>query len=193
MKRSPFEDPYVLARQIGGWLHNFRVPEVAGNDYASAPKLRNLSKGENLLRTRCSACHTLGAGDGHPRVGPNLLGVTKRRERAWLERWLAEPERMLAEKDPIADGLFPAFNRVPMPNMRLNPVEIERLPGCIAGESKRVEGTERGGAVAAGPPRPCCMKDKGVVLKAAERPAQPATGAGGSPVRWGAALPMTPP
>jgi protein SCO1/2 len=63
MKRSPFENSYVLAAQIGGWLHNFKLPDQDGSSYADAPELRNLSKGESLFRTRCTACHTIGRGD----------------------------------------------------------------------------------------------------------------------------------
>ena len=33
-------------------------------------------------------------------MGPDLLGVTQTRDPAWLARWLAEPEKMLEEKDP---------------------------------------------------------------------------------------------
>jgi len=61
------------------------------------------------------------------RVGPDLLGVTQKRHRTWLARWLAEPEKMLAEKDPIVMELHAKYKNVPMPNMRLNEVEVASL------------------------------------------------------------------
>jgi hypothetical protein len=92
MRRSPFENAHVLANEIGDWLHNWKnAPEVVPG-YRAAPKLRNVTRGESLFRTRCSACHVIGAGDGSPRVGPNLAGSLERRERKWVERWLKEPD-----------------------------------------------------------------------------------------------------
>src|SRR2546427_9154174 len=80
--------------------------------------------GEFFFQSRCGACHTIGNGD---RVGPDLAGVTKRRDRAWLRRYLAEPDRMRAEGDPIATALFAKYNNVPMPNLRLSGIEVAGL------------------------------------------------------------------
>ena len=141
VKSSPFENPYIFAGQLGSWLHNWKLPPETGRDYADAPKIRNISKGETLYRTRCSACHTIGAQQtaGEKRIGPDLAGVTKKRDRAWLTRWLAEPDKMIAEKDPLAMALLAAYNDIPMPNLRLSPVEIEELLIHIEEESHRVE------------------------------------------------------
>jgi protein SCO1/2 len=144
MKRSPFENPYVLATQIGGELHNWKRPRGAGRDYADAPRLRTISKGESLFRTRCAACHTVGGGvvtAGEQRLGPDLLDVTKKRERAWLVRWLADPDAMLEEGDPIALQLYEEYDGVPMPNARLNQIEIDLLIGYLDAESLRVART----------------------------------------------------
>ncbi len=111
MRRSPFENPYVLATQIGSWLSGWKAPAEAAPDYATAPKVRNISQGEQLFRTRCATCHTIGRGEeglAPGLIGPDLLEVAKRRERAWLERWLAVPDQMLAEGDPIALGPMPS-------------------------------------------------------------------------------------
>jgi cytochrome oxidase Cu insertion factor (SCO1/SenC/PrrC family)/mono/diheme cytochrome c family protein len=142
MKASPYENPYVLATRIGSWLHNWKMPSQEKRDYADAPELRSISKGESLFRTRCAACHTIGedvAGSAKSELGPDLLGVTKTRDRVWLKRWLAAPDRMLAEKDPLALELLAAWNNVPMPNLRLNETEIEALLAFMEEESRRVE------------------------------------------------------
>jgi cytochrome oxidase Cu insertion factor (SCO1/SenC/PrrC family) len=130
MRGSPFENPYVTAMQIGSWLHNYKLPETLGADYKQAPsKMATMSKGETLFRSRCSSCHTIAgkAQVGMARVGPDLKGVLERRPRAWLMRWLKEPDRMLAEKDPQAIALYNQFNKVAMPNMRLDIGEINDL------------------------------------------------------------------
>jgi len=148
MKSSPFENSHVLATKVGSWLHNWTLPSKSQRGYADAPAVRNISRGESLWRTRCAACHTLGGGDitgsETGEIGPDLAGVTRKRERAWLTRWLAEPDRMLAEKDPQSIALLAAWNNVPMPNLRLNEVEIEALLAYIEEESRRLEQAKHG-------------------------------------------------
>jgi protein SCO1/2 len=143
MKSSPYENPYVMATQLGSWLHNWKLPPQTKRDYAAAPAVRNISKGESLFRTRCSACHTIGAEDvgeeGKRPIGPDLLNVTRKRDRAWLTRWMAEPDKMLAEKDPLAMSMLAEYNNLPMPNLRLNEMEIQSLFLYIEEESHRAE------------------------------------------------------
>lgn len=142
MKRSPFENPYVLAEQIDSWLVDWKGPSETKLDYADAPEVRDISQGEYLFRTRCSTCHTIGqgaAGLAPGLEGPDLLGVAERRERVWLERWIAEPDKMLAEGDPIALGLFAKYNQVPMPNMRLSPQDVKDLIVHLSSEGRRIQ------------------------------------------------------
>jgi protein SCO1/2 len=142
MKSSPHQNPYVLATQLGSWLHNWKLPPDKKRDYADAPKLRKMSKGESLFRTRCSSCHTIGppqVKSGKRPIGPDLAGVTRKRDRAWLTRWLAEPDKMLAEKDPLAMALLAQWQDIPMPNLKLSPVDIEELLSHIEGETHRLE------------------------------------------------------
>jgi len=170
MKKSPFENAYVLANQVGSWLHNWKQRRKDGGDYKNAPKLRNVSKGENLFRTRCSVCHSIGKGDGIFRVGPNLQGVMDRRDREWLERWLAAPDEVLASGDPIATELFESYNRVAMPNLRLNELEITRLLEYVETEGRRVEKHELAAVVTAerapGDGASCCEKQDSLVIGA---------------------------
>lgn len=76
-------------------------------------------QGKLNFESKCLACHSVGGGD---RLGPDLLGVTRTREEAWLARFLKEPEVMLAS-DPIAIQLLEKY-RVPMPNQNLGDEEI---------------------------------------------------------------------
>lgn len=145
-KASPFENPYVLANQLGSVLHNWQPVSAKRNDYADAPtKLRQMSKGEQLFRTRCASCHAIGGGGGtataQRSVGPDLRGVGERRTREWLGRWLKHPDRMLAEKDPIATALLAEY-QVPMPNLRLNDVEVQALLSYMDEESLRLASAE---------------------------------------------------
>jgi len=134
MKRSPFENPYVLADQLGNWLTDWKSPQPK-SDYADAPKLRSLPNGETLFRTRCAVCHTVDGSQEYNALGPDLLGVTERREAQWLLDWLQAPDKMLAKKDPIAMALFAQYNELAMPNMRLNEQDARDLLVYLDGES----------------------------------------------------------
>jgi protein SCO1/2 len=110
MKASPFENPYILADQLGNSLQNWKVASAHQDSYANAPEVRAPGLGEQIFRTRCASCHSLGPQDGEGigmrNIGPDLIGVTRQRDPQWLNRWIREPDRMLAEKDPIAVQLL---------------------------------------------------------------------------------------
>lgn len=79
--------------------------------------------GKKLFQERgCLACHTIGKGK---LTGPDLAGVTKRRDEEWLTKWLTSPETMLMS-DPVAKELLQQY-MVPMPNQGLTPQDIEAL------------------------------------------------------------------
>lgn len=85
--------------------------------------------GQEIFEAKCIACHSIGEG---ARVGPDLHGVTQTRDPAWLDRWLAEPDVMLAEGDPVATELLAEFNNVPMPNLQLTAGDIDNLVAYLS-------------------------------------------------------------
>ena len=137
MKRSPFENPHVLADQLGNWLTGWKAKQKGG-DYSNAPQLRKISQGEQLFRTRCATCHTVTGKELVSALGPDLLGVTQRREFGWLMEWLRAPDQMIAKKDPIAMSLYQKYNELMMPNMRLNQYEAQDLLKYIEAETERL-------------------------------------------------------
>lgn len=148
MKRSPFENAHVLADQLGSWLHGWKTASEESREYADAPEIRQISDGEYIFRNRCSACHTIGGGDlmdaERQHIGPDLFNVTQQRDREWLERWIAEPDAMLEEEDPLAMALYEEWNRIPMPNMRLVEKDVQSILGYIEQESARVRAVRAG-------------------------------------------------
>ncbi|MCY1504605.1 hypothetical protein D9M68_387820 [compost metagenome] len=148
MKVSPFENPYMLADKLSNSLQNWRRAPSSDQDYANAPAIRPPSQGEQIFRTRCSACHTLGAQPGElsalRSIGPDLLGVTQQRDHVWLARWIKEPDRVLAEGDPLAIRLFEQYNQVPMPNLRLADPDVNALVGYLEAETDRLQGAQSG-------------------------------------------------
>lgn len=90
----------------------------------ATPPGQTAEEGEALFQKYCAGCHTIGGGD---LAGPDLLGVADRRAPDWLEHWLAEPDVMIAEGDPIALELLAQYNGVAMPNQNLTLLEIDSL------------------------------------------------------------------
>ncbi|HKZ83716.1 MAG TPA: cytochrome c [Anaerolineae bacterium] len=91
---------------------------------ARADPLAQAGEGETLFKEKCAACHSVGEGD---KVGPDLQGVTARRDRDWLLRWIAAPDQVLASGDPIATQLFEEYKQIAMPNLGLTPAQAESL------------------------------------------------------------------
>lgn len=139
VKRTPFDVTETLvAVLLGRRLQNRSLlASVEKPDYAKATKRAASLPGEDLFLTRCMVCHTIGQGD---RAGPDLLNVTSNRDRAWLTRWIKEPDAMLKEKDPLATALYERYNKVPMPNVRLTDQEVHDIIDFIDAVSKRVLG-----------------------------------------------------
>jgi len=129
MRNSATDNPQFLATTISnflGWKNT--KPD---RSYAEARPL-SIDKGQFLFQSRCQACHTVGEGD---KLGPDLMGVTQRRERGWLTSYLAQPEKMLAEGDPIATSLFRKYKQVRMPNLELGTEDVAALLTYLEGRS----------------------------------------------------------
>jgi cytochrome c2 len=62
---------------------------------------------------RCTACHTYGKGI---KVGPDLKGVTERRKRDWLVKFIHASSVVIKSGDRTATDLFAQFKRQRMPD-----------------------------------------------------------------------------
>ena len=185
LKRSPFDNPYVLATQVSSWVSDFSGPGVGTKDFADAPlAYPKIHDGELLFSTRCAVCHQIGAGDGKSRIGPNLKGISERRDPNWTLRWIVEPDKVIAEGDPVVKGLLAAYNNVPMPNLGLSVEEGRQILEYLTAEDRRVTRVEGNDELASrqGEEVPdCCQKGAQTVLArdsegaadAATEPAQP--------------------
>ena len=113
-KNSAVDNPRFLAASMGtffGWRDD--LPQTS---YAEARPIV-FERGEYQFQRQCNLCHTLGQGD--KATGPDLLGVTDRRDRAWLMRYILAPDKVLAAGDPIATALSNKYKTVRMPNLSL--------------------------------------------------------------------------
>src|SRR3954467_4599594 len=133
MRNSALDNPKFLARTIGDWLNSWEAgARQALKSFAEAPSLDNFDQGQYTFRNHCAACHTIGGGDA---IGPDLKGVTAAREPQWLRRFIATPEKMLDEHDPIATALLARFKQVRMPNLYLTDADAGLLVDYLARES----------------------------------------------------------
>ncbi len=73
--------------------------------------------GQEIFQDNCAACHTIGKGK---LVGPDLAGVTARREEGWLVRQIKDPEGLIAEGDPIALQLVQESDDMEMASLELS-------------------------------------------------------------------------
>jgi protein SCO1/2 len=131
MRNSAIDNPQFLAATISnffGWNAGKPV-----HDYAKLDVAPPVDKGAYLFQTRCAACHTIGKGDS---LGPDLANVGKRRDPAWIDRFLRDPGKMIDGGDPIATALFAKYRGVRMPNLSLGDEDIAALLGQIDAKSK---------------------------------------------------------
>jgi protein SCO1/2 len=148
MRNSALDNPRFLATTIGEWLNNWRTAQAPAKSYTDVPTL-TFDRGEYTFKSHCAACHTVGGGD---RIGPDLRGVTASRDPNWLARYIVQPDKVLAEGDPIAQALFAKYKQVRMPNLALSPGDAAALMQYIAAESGDAPTTSGAAASAPMPP-----------------------------------------
>ncbi len=106
---------------------------------ATAPIDITAATGQGLFMKACAACHTIGSGD---LVGPDLAGVTARRDGAWLLRFVKEPDRMRAEKDPVVMEMDSRYPNVRMPNLGLSEQDAKDVLVYLAGHATSSKGED---------------------------------------------------
>jgi mono/diheme cytochrome c family protein len=88
---------------------------------AEALDVSRATEGEQLFKTRCSACHKI----DERYIGPALTGVTRRRQPEWIMNMILKPEVML-KQDPVAVELLGTY-LTPMANQNLTQREAESI------------------------------------------------------------------
>ena len=88
----------------------------------AAPSDPAAVNGKLAFESKCLACHSIGGGD---KLGPDLYGVSRRRNNAWLAKWLKSPEQLLTT-DADARTMLDKY-KVPMPKQNLSDAEIKEF------------------------------------------------------------------
>ena len=144
MRNSAMDNPKFLSRTIGDWLNIWQTAKKATKSYSDVPAF-TFDRGEYTFRNHCAACHTIGRGD---HFGPDLAGVTTKRDRDWLKRFILDPDDVRAAGDPIALALRAKYQQVVMPSLDLGAGEAAVLIDYIDRQSRAVSETPASGAAA---------------------------------------------
>jgi mono/diheme cytochrome c family protein len=70
-------------------------------------------RGEEIFKTTCAACHSIGKGR---LVGPDLANMDQRLTEEWIINFVHSSQSVIKSGDKYADSLFKAYNQVPMPD-----------------------------------------------------------------------------
>lgn len=91
------------------------------------------AEGEQLYKANCTACHAI----NEKVVGPALKDVHKRRESAWLLKWIKNSQKLIASGDPVAVQVYKENNESPMTAFEnLSDAQINSIVDYIKKESE---------------------------------------------------------
>ena len=85
--------------------------------------------GAALFNKHCKACHTIGGGN---KVGPDLAGITSKKDFDWLVKFVKSSKDLIASGDPDAVAIFEEFKKTPMPSHSNSVAEIKAMLDYIA-------------------------------------------------------------
>jgi protein SCO1/2 len=129
-KNNLMSDLDSVAVAVRSMDPNWRPTVGAENEAKTRPLDVVAQPGQALYRRLCAGCHTVGKGD---RAGPDLAGIIGRRDGVWLTAFLANPEKMRRERDPIAVALAAKYPHVRMPAFGLSKEDTSDLLTYVAG------------------------------------------------------------
>ncbi len=120
-RRISFPPQYVPAARKRPAVVQPVVREVPAAPPATSPLAL---QGRYVFQNRgCNSCHRVGGG---PLIGPDLAGVTQRRDERWLAMWLKDPAQVVA-KDEKLQAWTHEYGDIIMPDQNLSDDEIKAL------------------------------------------------------------------
>lgn len=138
-RSSVFQDLERLVEEINNMDPVWRAQkrDLKGRSFADAkPMPLAQRQGQALFLKACASCHSIGKGDI---VGPDLAGVTARRDRRWLTRFMMYPDMMRDEEDPIALELSARYGSATMPFLGLSEIDAKDLLFYVDAQTKLLE------------------------------------------------------
>jgi len=109
--------------------------------------------GKELYANNCASCHKI----DQVLVGPALGGIDKRRDEAWLLKWIRNSAAVIASGDQYAVDLYNQYNKTAMPAYDWTDEEIKSVltyikeeEVALASKPKAADGGDGAAAGAAG-------------------------------------------
>lgn len=123
-----FEEEKVIA-----WCGTESLTRAQGSGMALDA---NAEKGHQLFENNCASCHNI----HKVMVGPALKGITERRNMKWIVKWVQNPSKMIASKDPYAVKLAADFKSAGIMTgfPALTQKDIENIVAYISTEQKQI-------------------------------------------------------
>jgi mono/diheme cytochrome c family protein len=95
---------------------------------AGSARQTQAQQGQEIFQTTCFACHTVGGGR---LVGPDLQGVTERRDEEWIIGFVQRSQATIASGDPTAVALAEDFPGLVMPDNALTDDQVRAVLAYI--------------------------------------------------------------
>ncbi len=107
--------------------------EAAAGEQKVDPKV---AIGKKIFKANCVACHKL----DKKVIGPPLGGITEKREREWLHKWIKDNNALRKSGDALAKEVFEENNKMPMTAFpQLSEEDIDAMLAYFkVGDVKRV-------------------------------------------------------
>lgn len=99
--------------------------------------------GAQIFKSTCQACHSIGGGRI---VGPDLAGVSERRDEAWLIRFVQHSQAVIKSGDSTAVALAAEYQGLSMPDWPLSDAEVRAVLAYIATTAASTPATTPGAA-----------------------------------------------
>ncbi len=113
---------------MGGGYRSLVCGVTAGLLLAAAPGRGAGQDGAQIFKTTCQACHSIGGGRI---VGPDLAGVTGRRNEAWLIGFIQRSQSVIKSGDSTAVALAAEYPGLIMPDWPLSDAEVRAVLAYI--------------------------------------------------------------
>lgn len=94
--------------------------------------------GEAIFKKNCAMCHFVGGGR---LVGPDLIGVTTKRNEDWLMKWTKSSQSLIKSGDKDAKAIFDEYAGVIMPDQNIPDGDIKAIYAFIASKSSAAPAT----------------------------------------------------
>ncbi len=105
---------------------------------------QDAANGKKLFKSNCAACHKI----DKKLVGPALKGITEKRDKEWLHKWIKDNNALRKSGDALAKQVFEENNKMAMtPFPQLSDKDIDDILAYVEGKGVKKEAPKNTGAV----------------------------------------------